>query len=289
VGLRHHQVVAKIRVEATDDPRTALEQVHHLLSLRPVDNNILLSLLHQRVAHPEPGRYWTVLRDEEPVGFGLQSPPTFSAGLSPMDRDAVSALATAVAGEGAARLPGIIAEAGTAASFAGRWSELVADRVTPVEGQRMYRLGVLTPATGVPGTLRRATDADGDLLVAWRRSFIVDTGTEGIGDPATSVQHDLDDGRLFLWDDNGPCCSARASIPTAGVSRIGIVYSPPERRRRRYASACVGSLCAWVQEREHADCMLFTQLANPTSNGVYRRLGFEAVAEMLQYRFDPAP
>ena len=54
-----------------------------------------------------------------------------------------------------------------------------------------------------------------------------------------------------------------------------------------YASGCVGSLCSWVRQEDRATCILYTQLANPTSNAIYRRLGFEAVAEVLSYRFRP--
>lgn len=32
--------------------------------------------------------------------------------------------------------------------------------------------------------------------------------------------------------------------------------------------------------------MLFTDLANPTSNGLYRRLGYEPLAEFEEYAFE---
>jgi len=32
-------------------------------------------------------------------------------------------------------------------------------------------------------------------------------------------------------------------------------------------------------------CMLHTQLSNPSSNRVYRRLGFEAISESTFYQF----
>jgi len=33
-------------------------------------------------------------------------------------------------------------------------------------------------------------------------------------------------------------------------------------------------------------CILYTDLANPTSNSIYRRIGYRAVAEGLRYRFE---
>jgi predicted GNAT family acetyltransferase len=32
--------------------------------------------------------------------------------------------------------------------------------------------------------------------------------------------------------------------------------------------------------------MLYTDLANPTSNSIYRRIGYRAVAEVLRYGFE---
>jgi GNAT superfamily N-acetyltransferase len=279
--------VAALTVTMTDDPAVAAGQARRYLESRPVDHNLVLSLLHQRTAHPEPGRYWIIRLGRDVAGVALQSPPTFSAALTPMSREAVEVLATTIADGGTTDLPGVIAEAGTAAAFAGRWSELVRDRVAPEEGQRIYRLGELRPAAGVPGGLRRATGRDRDLLVAWRVAFSAETGAPGSGDPAAAIDRDLIAGRMFVWDDEGAACAARATVPVAGVSRIGGVYTPPGLRRRGYASGCVGSLCSWVRQEDGATCILYTQLANPTSNAIYRRLGFEAVAEVLSYRFRP--
>ncbi len=32
-------------------------------------------------------------------------------------------------------------------------------------------------------------------------------------------------------------------------------------------------------------CVLYTDLANPTSNSIYRRLGYEAISEVVRYAF----
>ena len=101
-----------------------------------------------------------------------------------------------------------------------------------------------------------------------------------------AVDSALSAGRLFFWDDGGARCLARATAPLGGISRIGAVFTPPQWRRRRYAAACVGALCEWVRNEEGANSVLYAQLANPSSNAIYQRLGFEAVSEMLVYQFD---
>jgi hypothetical protein len=53
------------------------------------------------------------------------------------------------------------------------------------------------------------------------------------------------------------------------------------RRRRRG----VGQLSRRIQDDGHTT-ILYTQLTNPTSNAIYRRIGFEPVLEVLRYAFD---
>jgi hypothetical protein len=49
----------------TEDPAEALEAAGAFLRARPADHNVALTILHERVAHAEPGRYWLVTLDEE--------------------------------------------------------------------------------------------------------------------------------------------------------------------------------------------------------------------------------
>ncbi|MEX2660100.1 MAG: GNAT family N-acetyltransferase, partial [Acidimicrobiales bacterium] len=74
------------------------------------------------------------------------------------------------------------------------------------------------------------------------------------------------------------------SPPVAGVTRVQAVYTPEERRGCGYASACVAAVSE-VALAAGRRCILYTDLGNPTSNGIYRNIGYQAVAEALRYRF----
>lgn len=63
------------------------------------------------------------------------------------------------------------------------------------------------------------------------------------------------------------------------------MYTPPEHRRRGYGAAITAVLTASALEAGATEVVLFTDLANPTSNGVYRRIGFRAVSERLVLAF----
>ena len=73
--------------------------------------------------------------------------------------------------------------------------------------------------------------------------------------------------------------------PIQGVVRISGVYTPPEKRNHGYAAACVYALSKDLRGRRYR-CILYADLGNPTSNSIYRRIGYKAVGEALRYRFD---
>ena len=61
--------------------------------------------------------------------------------------------------------------------------------------------------------------------------------------------------------------------------RIGPIYTPPELRRRGYASALTAALTQMLLDRGRRFCFLFTDLANPTSNSIYQRIGFRPIGD----------
>jgi predicted GNAT family acetyltransferase len=92
-------------------------------------------------------------------------------------------------------------------------------------------------------------------------------------------------GDFWIWTDDRAVSVAALSSPVAGVARVQCVYTPSAQRGRGYAGACVADLSALTLASGHRP-ILYTDLGNPTSNSVYRRIGFRAVAEGLVYRFD---
>jgi predicted GNAT family acetyltransferase len=68
------------------------------------------------------------------------------------------------------------------------------------------------------------------------------------------------------------------------MARIGPVYTPGAERRRGFAAACVSWVSRELLEAGNG-CVLYTDLANPTSNSVYRALGYRAISELVRYEF----
>jgi len=270
-------------VEATPDAAAAIARAGEYLASDPVRLNVIWSVMKQGADGGFPGRFWLLETDRDVAGIVMETPPGYLAGVAPMGRGSVDAMAAAIFEEGH-RLSGVAGEAAASSAFAGIWSDLAKTAAFPEDAQRLYVLGDLVLHQSVPGILRRARHSERELIIGYWTAFQAETGLPR-SDTSPAVASGLSTGRIFVWDDDGVRCVARATEPLGGISRIGLVFTPPRWRRRGYAAACVGALSAWLRNEEAANAVLYAQLGNPTSNAVYRRLGFNAVSEHLSYRF----
>ena len=75
--------------------------------------------------------------------------------------------------------------------------------------------------------------------------------------------------------------------PTPNGVRVTLVYTPPAVRGHGYASSCVAALSALLLASGRKYCFLFTDLANPTSNSIYTKIGYRPVCDVDEYRFGP--
>src|SRR4051794_40292273 len=102
-----------MHVEVTDDPQKALRETLSFLRTDPVGHNLVLTLLHGRIAQPVPGQYAWVTDGDEVLGVLFRSPLEFpQPTLTPVRADAVGPFVERLAEE-AADLKGVMAEAAT--------------------------------------------------------------------------------------------------------------------------------------------------------------------------------
>ena len=82
-----------------------------------------------------------------------------------------------------------------------------------------------------------------------------------------------------------------AALPgfTPRGARVGYVYTPPALRGRGYATSTVAALSGQLLRGGSRFCCLYTDLANPTSNAIYRRIGYEPVCDVVEVRLGPKP
>jgi len=185
-------------------------------------------------------------------------------------------------------LTGVNAEQGDAEAFAAAWSGLTGAGWREFRRSRLFRLEQLTPPDpSPPGAARVATAADRGLLESWLGAFrqeLADLGGPGTGMIDDRISH----GGLTLWEAGGaPVSLAGCSRPAEGVVRLGPVYTPRRHRGHGYGGAVTAAVSRAALAAGAAHVVLFTNLANRTSNALYHRLGYRPVEDRLVLTFRP--
>ncbi|MFE0647420.1 GNAT family N-acetyltransferase [Streptomyces sp. NPDC059534] len=153
---------------------------------------------------------------------------------------------------------------------------------------RLFRLGEPTPPDPAPaGRGRTATGADVPLVAAWAREFVVAVGDEPAADYTGFVAERISEGRLHLWEgpDGRPVSMAAVSRAIEGQARVHLVYTPPAERGHGYAAGATAAVGRTALASGASHVLLFTDLSNPTSNALYRRLGYRPVTDHLAVEF----
>lgn len=279
-----------MRVEQLPDPGSFLTATETVRGAEPVLTNVIGSVAQGVLAGREYERcWWWVVRDGEGevVGCAIRTAPYLLA-VSPMPAAAAEALGRAVAADDAA-LPGSVGPADVVAA--------VLDAAAPGRPRHVHRdelvrvLHDFCPATGVAGTSRPARATDVELLVDWFRLFTAEAGVAVPNDDVLgNVTGRVREGALWLWEADGrPVAMAGhaplVTTPAGSVGRIGPVFTPVQERRRGYGAAVTSAVAAALRPRCDT-VMLYTDAANPTSNGVYARLGFDVVAQVVEVLLD---
>ena len=185
-------------------------------------------------------------------------------------------------------ITGVSAAPTEAAVLMRAWRELTGGETALDFSEAIHELEAVIPPTRMPrGSLREASLAEHDLLVQWSIDFTTETGFGDLVSAELSAKRTLAAGRSYVWDDNGPVTMAGHASAVAGVNRVGPVYTPPQHRGHGYASAAVAALSQKLLGEGARRCMLFTDLANPTSNKIYEAVGYRRFADWEEHSFLP--
>jgi hypothetical protein len=279
-----------------DDATEFLAEAGPLLLADEARHNLILGIAGTiRDGFYEEHRLWLVRDGGRPVAAALRTPPFNLILARPESEEALAALADAVSGE---ELPGTIGGLPEVESFAELWSRRTGLTPRRTLGQGIYQLDRVEMPPRPAGDLRVADERDRELLVRWFAAFVDEVfhegGPGGDRDHAAQVidrRLTTATGGFLLWEVEGdPVSLAGWGGPTPNGIRIGPVYTPPELRGHGYATALSAELSARLLDGRLFEggrrfCFLYTDLANPTSNAIYERIGYRRVAESAEIAF----
>jgi GNAT superfamily N-acetyltransferase len=239
---------------------------------------------------PHDPRLYAALEGGRVVGASVQTPP-FGAALSTFDDEsAVDAIAERMHADGV-DLPSVLAEVAPGRRFVERWNLLSGTTATVAIEQRIYEATEVIPPPPVGGRMRPWKQSDRDLVVEWIDAFMAEAmpgSPEGDGAGFVARKQSDASGALFLWEDEEPVSLAGYGAPSPNGLRVGPVYTPPELRGRGYASALTAAVTETVLSSGRRFAFLYTDLANPTSNSIYQRIGYRPVLDVSRWDFEPA-
>lgn len=281
-----------MRIERHAEVEAFLARAGAFLEEREAEHNLIFGL--SSTLARDPNAYGsdpylaTAEEDGRVVAAALRTPP-HNLVLSESDDDHTWEAFAADAYAADAALGGVLVPTAGVAPFVETWRGLTGADARQARSQRIYRVEDVSRVDEAPGAMRAFAADDRELALDWLEAFFEEEfgGPDAVAAERTLHNRTSDPaGGVVLWEDEGvPVSLAGFGGPTPNGIRIGPVYTPPELRRRGYATALTAALTRALLER-HRFCFLFTDLANPTSNGIYMRIGYVPVADVEEWRFD---
>lgn len=189
-------------------------------------------------------------------------------------------------------LPGVSAPAAEAEAFARIWQEITGQSYQLSLQLRIHQLEKVKPVVKARGELRLASRKERKLAIAWQDAFFREALDFEKPDLDWTVEYQLEENRIYFWF--VPTADEMQEIPVSMVvcgrctpngATLNAVYTPPEHRQKGYATSCVAALSQQMLDCGHRYCFLFTDITNPTSNHIYREIGYQPVGNWHEYEF----
>jgi RimJ/RimL family protein N-acetyltransferase len=273
------------------DAAAFAERVGPVIDRYPAFASVLASNLDQTIHLPDDATNWFLLRDGEQAVGAAMFTATYGLFVTPVPESeagaGMSALAEVLHGAGLT-LPTVTAPLGLTRPFIEAWEQQTKIRGRLAASTRVYEIGSSPLPPTSNGAARLASEADLDLASAWTQEF---RGEAEPGMPPVEaervVRRRLARGRLLFWEnDDGPVSMAGVSRPISGVARIGSVFTPKAHRRKGFGTAVTVAATRQGFDDGAERCVLYADLANPTSNGIYLGIGYQAIGDSATVTFD---
>jgi len=153
---------------------------------------------------------------------------------------------------------------------------------------RIYTLDRVNKNIPLIGTLRKANHNDSYFLPYWLNLFSVECRIKGqtLEEALAYLERAINRDSIWVLEDNGLPVSITGIVrESINGCTIGMVYTPPYLRKKGYASSSVAQVTQIALDRGYKYVSLFTDLANPVSNSIYQKIGYNPLCDYNEIVF----
>jgi predicted GNAT family acetyltransferase len=284
-----------MKAEVLVDPARLLERASDLLA-DEARHNLILGIVRTLIDSPgvfAEFRLYLVSEGDRPLAAAVVTPPFKVAISDATEAQALAPLAALIAAD--AEVPGAVGNRPTIDRFVAEWQSHTGRAPSLEMAQGVFELRQVQPVPVPSGIARAGVPSDQEIIEEWIEDFAAealpheDHDRERMRAAIARRLSGADHRAYWLWVRDGEPVSLSGHGSTTGNGiRIGPVYTPPALRGRGYATALVAAESRWLLEDGYRFCFLYTDLANPTSNAIYRRIGYQQIAESAMRGFGDA-
>ncbi len=273
--------MSMIQLHVYEEILTFKEEVTIFLEKNEQENNLILGVL-QMVQQPI---FMGIAKQEEEIAvvfLQTEEKKQIIVAASEMTDEDIVELAKKLA-EVYPNVPGLIGNKKIVQRLAEEIAVLENKKTNVAMEQGIYELKQVKKKWNGDGTFLEVSSDDLPLIKQWIYQFCEDVNLPTTKEEAQQTAHTLITNRcLFGVEVDGKLVSVAAKTrPTKNNITVNFVYTPTEARKKGYASNCVAALSQRMLDEGYKTTTLYTDLANPTSNKIYREIGYEQIAESV--------
>ncbi len=261
---------------------------------REAENNLLFSILNTLKINPtrygEDKPFLIVVEQNGEIKLvSLRTPPYNQILSYTEDFKSIDVLTSKLLQKNI-ELPGVTGFKDGAKKFAQLWCKSKRFKSQLIRNERIYKLEKVTEETSGNREFFVGSEVNQSLILKWTKRFIrealPETEESLLLRSLEGIKEDIKNKKIFLLKDRNEIVSmARKSGKTPNGNLVNLVYTPPELRRKGYATECVAKLSKYLLEEGNKFCFLFTDLLNPVSNRIYHKIGYRSVIDVDEYKF----
>ncbi|MCB0414173.1 MAG: hypothetical protein KDD50_07560 [Bdellovibrionales bacterium] len=276
------------KIKEYDDPKLFWQEISGFLKKEEAKNSLCLGLSYMFQTHPKNCLYQSALFDDDKfLGSLVLSKYKDNANLLPSpvkDADVAKEL-LAVFNKRNHLLSGVVGEKNSAELYR-QHLETQDKKTKTLMTQGIYKCTKVNfPKNDRKITFRKAEEKDIQLISDWMEGFHQEaTPHDPVLNWMEAAQSKINSQMIYLVEkDNLPVSMAAWSRDIETSCSVNLVYTPNHYRKQGFASLVTALLTQKLLESGKKETNLYTDMTNPSSNKIYRDIGYQLVADSIHF------